>query len=99
MRAESIADVVGLAARHTVGSPNCLQRSLVTWWLLGRRGISTDLRIGVRRVPGKAVPDFHAWVEQDDRVIGDREDIRELFVAFDSPVIPARARWDEGPLT
>ena len=36
------------AARYSPISSTCLERSLSIWWLLGRQGISTQLRIGVR---------------------------------------------------
>jgi hypothetical protein len=49
------------AARNLFVTTNCLEQSLVLWWLLRRRGIGADLRIGAR----KAGPRFeaHAWVE------------------------------------
>lgn len=41
----------------------CLARSLVLWWQLRRRGLSSNLVIGVRhKIDFRA----HAWVEFDD---------------------------------
>lgn len=47
--ARRIAWVVGLTARKGPWRPNCLERSLVLWWLLRHRRIPGELRIGVRR--------------------------------------------------
>lgn len=71
---------------------NCLRRSLVVWWLLRRKGIAADLRIGVR--PTGAVPDFHAWVEVGGSVVNDRADIKDEFSAFDRPILPRTASFD-----
>jgi hypothetical protein len=63
---------------------NCLHRSLVLWWLLDRRGVPAQLRLGVRRLPGADAPDFHAWVELEGRVLNDRPDIREHYSVFEA---------------
>ncbi len=39
---------------------SCLPESLAVWWLLGRQGIASNLRIGVRKVDQRL--DGHAWV-------------------------------------
>ncbi len=44
---------------------SCLSRSLALWWLLGRKGIKSSLRIGTRQVDGQF--QAHAWVEQGPR--------------------------------
>jgi len=56
-----IARMVEVAANHGLYQANCLKKSLVLWWLLKRKGITTELKIGV----GKDGDDFcaHAWVE------------------------------------
>jgi len=80
--AQSIARMVSIAANHGFYSANCLKKSLLTWWLLGRRGIATDLKIGVNKEPG----DFnaHAWVEYRGNVLIDATDIEDRFSAFGS---------------
>jgi len=75
---------VNSAARHTLGPANCLTRSLYLWWLLRRRGIDSQLRIGVRLVDG--VLDGHAWVEYAGLPINDRPDVSADFAPFDKPV-------------
>lgn len=95
--ARRLAWVVDGVARRGPWKANCLQRSLVLWWFLGRRGLESDLRIGVRRRPGSAggsrVLDFHAWVEYGGIVLNDRADIREVFATFERAIAPIDARW------
>jgi hypothetical protein len=88
--------VVQTAARRGPWPANCLQRSLVLWFLLRRRGLPGELRIGVRRAPGAEMDAplaFHAWVEQGGVVLNDRADIRERFATFDREIVPPRVVW------
>lgn len=73
---------VAAAAHHAPFSTTCLQRSMTLWWLLRRRGIGSDLRIGVTKAGGEF--GAHAWLERDGEVINDDMDVGERFVAFDS---------------
>jgi transglutaminase superfamily protein len=70
-RAVAISRLVDVAARHTVKN-TCLHRSLALWWLLGRRRVASQIRIGTRRHDGRF--DAHAWVELDGIVINDTGD-------------------------
>jgi len=81
-RAQLISRAVGIAGNHGVYHANCLKQSLLTWWLLGRRGIMVDLKIGV----DKDTEDFnaHAWVEYRGTVLVDATDIEDRFSAFGS---------------
>jgi prolyl oligopeptidase len=81
--AQHLARLIHLSVRVLPWHANCLHRSLVLWWLLDRRDVPADLRLGVRRVPGAAAPDFHAWIELDGQVVNDRTDIRELYSTFE----------------
>ena len=63
---------------------NCLTRSLLLVWLLRRRGVSTDLRIGVRLSQGNL--EAHAWVEHEGSAINEASDIGARFAAFDAPL-------------
>ena len=59
-----IANVVRIeeaAARNLFFDTNCLEQSLVLWWLLQKRGVSADLLIGARK--GADRFEAHAWVE------------------------------------
>jgi hypothetical protein len=92
-----VAWVVEVAARRSPWRPNCLQRSVVLWWVLARRGLDGDLRIGVRRKPGSPSGsrelDFHAWVEHGEVVLNDSALVREGFATFDRAIAPPDARW------
>lgn len=95
--ARRLAWVVDGTARRGPWKANCLQRSLVLWWFLLRRGMSSEIRIGVRRRPGATSGsrqlDFHAWVEWEEVVLNDRDDVREVFATFDRAIAPPDAHW------
>ena len=63
-----------------------LTRSLVLGWLLQRRGVATELRIGVRLVGG--VLDAHAWVEYLGVPVNDRRDVAPQFGPFSGSAAP-----------
>lgn len=67
-RVSAISRLVDAAARHTVKN-TCLHRSLALWWLLGRRGLTSQIRIGTRRLHGQF--EAHAWVECDGAIVND----------------------------
>lgn len=82
---EQTVHLVAVAARqYSPRWANCLKRSLVLWYLLRRQGISSDLRIGVRREQGEF--QAHAWVEYQGRVLNDSPDIHGVFVAFEAAI-------------
>ena len=89
--AQRVAWCVKTAAAYGPWPANCLQRSLVLWWFLRRRGIEGDMRIGVRRDRETGMLDFHAWVEHDGVVINDRGDVRDRYATFDRPIAPRQA--------
>lgn len=74
--------MVRAAVRHSIAHPTCLQESLVLWLLLGRQGIVSELRIGVRKDAGKF--EAHAWVERDGVALNEPEALHEHYAAFDS---------------
>ena len=78
--------LVNSASHHALGPANCLTRSLYLWWLLRRRGIDSQLRIGVRLTGG--VLDGHAWVEHVGIPVNDRPDVSADFTPFALPVSP-----------
>ena len=96
--ARRTAWAIGVVAQRGLWPANCLQRSLALWWFLGRRGIPSDLRIGVRRRPrteGDRALDFefHAWVEHTGVVVNDAPNVRALYATFDQVIAPEDARW------
>ncbi len=63
---------------------NCLSRSLALLWLLRRNGHDADLRLGVSLDGGTFAA--HAWVELEDQVLNDRQDVATRY----APIPPLR---------
>ena len=78
---KNLAHLADAAANHSPIRPACLTRSLALWWLLRRRGVTGDLRIGVSNDDGEF--EAHAWVEYEGTVINDSVASVQRFVAFD----------------
>lgn len=83
--AQRVARVVEIGARRGPVDGTCLKRSLALWWLLGRRGIESDLRIGVRSK--EETLEAHAWVERGGIVLNDDPRIADRFAPFDGPLL------------
>jgi hypothetical protein len=81
-----IGTLVNRAARCVPGPVTCLTRSLLLRWLLRRRGIVSELRIGVQLAQGKL--DAHAWVEYEGIPINDVQDVAQRFAVFNEPLSP-----------
>jgi Transglutaminase-like superfamily len=82
--AESIiltARMVRSAAHRTWGRPACLEQSLALWWLLGRQGIASSVRIGTRKTEERF--EAHAWVECDGAALNEAEEPHQHYAAFD----------------
>jgi Transglutaminase-like superfamily len=90
--AQTIARIAAAAARNFLLATNCLEQSLVLWWLLRRRGIRAELRIGARKQFERF--EAHAWVELDSAVLNDASAAHQHFVPFDGPITPLEARTD-----
>lgn len=69
--------MVGLAARLHLLSMTCLVQSLSLRWMLKRRGIPSELRIGAATVAG--IVHAHAWLELDGEKVGESEDVDGIF--------------------
>ena len=90
--AEVVARMAKAAARNVFFCTNCLEQSLVLWWLLRRRGIAAELRIGARKEFDRF--EAHAWVEVNSAVLNDATAEHRHFVPFDGPITPLEARID-----
>lgn len=64
---ERIGWAVTSAARR-IPAATCLTQALAAQYLLQRRGIAAELRIGVAREAGKSLQ-AHAWVESGGRIV------------------------------
>lgn len=78
--ARVLGELVNAVARHSPLPAACLTRSLVAEWLLRRRGIDAQLRIGVQRTAAGIAA--HAWVESGGIPVNDRDDIADSFTPF-----------------
>ncbi|MGM9424862.1 lasso peptide biosynthesis B2 protein [Hydrogenophaga sp. MI9] len=75
---------VNAAARISPFPSTCLSRSLVLMGWLTRRGIHSDLRIGVQLQQGQL--HAHAWLEHQGTPINDQPEIAASFAVFDGPI-------------
>jgi len=80
--------MVTAAANHGFYRANCLKKSMLTWWLLERKGITTDIRIGAQK--DQSGLQAHAWVECEGKVINDHQNIAEQFPPFEPLLIPEK---------
>lgn len=76
--------LVDRIANGCAWKPSCLSRTLVLRWLLHRRGLHTDLRIGVRKSGGALAA--HCWLEHDAVPINERPDVGNTFKSFADPI-------------
>lgn len=84
-QARQVARMVQAASRHGLRRANCLEQSLVLWWMLLRRGVPAGLRIGVRKAEG--CMRAHAWVELGGVVLNDAEDVLQRYAPFEQDIV------------
>jgi hypothetical protein len=75
--AQRLHKLVYLASRLHWLSMTCLPRAFALRWMLGRRGIPAQLRIGMNKTSTGI--HAHAWVDIEEETIGESEDITERF--------------------
>jgi len=73
--------MVRAAVHHSLLHFTCLEESLGLWYLLRRRGIASQLRIGVRKSNDKF--EAHAWVEYAGVAINQPEAAHLHYAAFE----------------
>ena len=77
--AQGIARIVNSASAQIFRNV-CLPRSMTLWWMLGRRGIASELRIGVRKEDH--IFTAHAWLECQGMVLNDSAEVGNNFTPF-----------------
>lgn len=87
--ARTVARMEAAAARHLFRT-SCLERSLALWWLLRRRGVSAELRVGARKQDRNF--EAHAWVEVAGAVLSETDDTHLGFRPFEAPVISVKGQ-------
>jgi len=90
-RARVIAKIVGVAAQRGIYHANCLEQSLVLWWLLALRNIESELRFGARKE--NAQLKAHAWVECCGVSLNEEPDVHERFSLFEVATVMARTKY------
>jgi hypothetical protein len=80
--AAMVAHMVNAADVYGLVHPSCLAKSLTLWWLLARQGISSHLRIGIRKENEKM--EAHAWVERDGAALNEPDEHHQHYSAFDA---------------
>ncbi len=76
------AHMVNAADRRGLFHPSCLVKSLTLWWLLGRQGIASQLRVGIRKESGNL--EAHAWIEREGIALNEPEEQHHHYAAFDA---------------
>lgn len=61
LHAQRAAHLSAVAGRHGPWRTTCLPQALAIYWLLRRRHLDPELKLGVDRIGATA--DMHAWVE------------------------------------
>lgn len=83
-RSRALAHIVNATATRLLGPDQCLARSLALQWMLRRRGIASQLRVGVRR-DGSRVS-AHAWIECGGAPVNDALSIASQYAVFSDPL-------------
>jgi len=79
--AQRLQLVVGMAARLHLLPMTCLVKALTLRFMLSRRGIEAQLRIGANKTSTGL--SAHAWVEIQGQPISESEDLAERFKVID----------------
>lgn len=90
----SVAALVNSAATLSPLDYTCLHRSLALCWLLGRQGVASQLRIGVRQDENGFAA--HAWVEIDGVPLNDVPEVHARFHAFERDFAAAGGQNEAG---
>ncbi len=78
-RVKLISHAVSIAGNHGLFKANCLKQSLLLWWLLARRGIASELKLGTQKSPQKTF-NAHAWVEYKGEALGNSSGFHHQFL-------------------
>ena len=81
---QSASRMLDAASRRGIVRGNCLSRSIALCWLLRRRGIPAQLKIGARKIGNQL--EAHAWIEVAGHAINDSDDVQTRYAPFAGPV-------------
>ena len=77
---QKYAELVRIASHTHLFTLTCLRQSLTLQWLLARRGIKTDLQLGVRKDEGSL--QAHAWLTYNGLPILSSDNVEERFTSL-----------------
>ena len=83
-RCRRIARIQRSVAGRLPFQTNCLEQASVLWWLLRRRGIAAEMRIGARKEAARF--EAHAWVEVGGVRFSEAGEGHPRFIPFDRPI-------------
>ena len=88
--AQRIAHLTAVTARNLFVRTTCLEKSLALCWMLRRRGMNPELRIGARKE--ETLFEAHAWVELNGIPLCDDGDQHSHFAPFKTPAVSMEAQ-------
>jgi hypothetical protein len=80
-RIDMVARMVRIIAERGIPRPNCLQQSLVLWWLLRRNSVGSEIRFGACKENGQFKA--HAWVECFGFALNENMDVSEHYLPLE----------------
>ncbi len=86
---QHVYKLLGWAAQVHIFPMTCLEKSLALNWMLKRRGIQTQVKIGAQKVSAGIAA--HAWVEMNDQVVGEAESVASNFKVL-KPTFPSTSK-------
>ena len=92
-RARVIARMVKIAAERRIINANCLQQTLVLWFLLRRHGIDSEICFGARKQQGEV--QVHAWVESSGQALNEDQEVCRHFSPFAGVEVALRPQTNE----
>lgn len=75
--AEHLAQLAAIAGRNGPISATCLRQSLLLYWILRRRGLQPELKLGARKENGQF--HAHAWVVLGGQPLAQGPDAHQAF--------------------
>jgi hypothetical protein len=79
----NLARTIHRAARHNIYQANCLKQSLLLWFILGKKLISSELKFGIEKFSNCQL-NAHAWVECGGQPLIDSTDTLDKFSVFEN---------------
>jgi hypothetical protein len=70
--------LVGISARNNLYQMTCLRQALALQWMLAKRGVEVELKIGVRKWDDRL--EAHSWLEWQEIPIGQTGLVMRRFV-------------------